>query len=561
MYIKLIKVVKQQLLILTVAMLVLCACTPRPRHEDAFICARAVMDSCPECALAILDSIPTVNLQPGLDSARYILLHALAENKAHCLTTSDSTIQLAIDVFRETEQKADLRSACYMKGWIMYLNEEYDKALPALLESESLIDSETPELEKGLIYHALADHCNTTMNGIAAIEYAGKAYAAYVEAHKYYHALFALLDQATYFNNSAQYNEAKKIFTMLSDSATLRKDTTLLSLSYDGLCRSEAGIGNFPIALSYLRKHKELADTLDPKTWGMWLYLEKEAGNAKVADSLARIQLSQDNPWVAYALDPSKTIPETLIGAYELQDANTNREILRAYTDNYTAILSDNFRLRQEAIRYRLRLKHLYNVVLVGLLAITTLGGALGIIYFHKRAKEQYNYALCLSTDIKALLDRHKQTVKELEDKNDQYDRSFSSRMEILDKYTDTLNKLAKSCYRGRPAWSVVGSKLTSLTDNNINNLRNDEKLKKEMENLADFRHANLIKRFKEEIPDAKEEDVSTITMLSVGCTPLVISKVLELSSVNYFGVRRQRLRNMIKIKNPPSLQDFLRFL
>ena len=137
-------------------LLMFTCCTRIPQHEPQFQRARAVIDSCPECALAILDSIPITELHPGLDSARYILLHAIAENKLYALATSDSTIQIAINVFQSYNAVDELRQAYYIQGRIARQNAEATEALVSLLESEKLIDSSTDPYEKGLIYSELA---------------------------------------------------------------------------------------------------------------------------------------------------------------------------------------------------------------------------------------------------------------------------------------------------------------------------------------------------------------------------------------------------------------------
>lgn len=98
-------------------------CKEKPRHEAIYQRVRPLLDSIPEEALSILDSIPKKDLQPGLDSARYILLHAIAENKAYKFTTKDSTITLAIETFRTYNQIDDLRNSLFIQGWIRILDQ------------------------------------------------------------------------------------------------------------------------------------------------------------------------------------------------------------------------------------------------------------------------------------------------------------------------------------------------------------------------------------------------------------------------------------------------------
>lgn len=84
---------KTILCIIAVTLLCLVACKQEPRHEETYRYVRSIIDSVPEQALLILDSIPMSELQSDLDSARYILLHATAENKLHANVTPDTVLK------------------------------------------------------------------------------------------------------------------------------------------------------------------------------------------------------------------------------------------------------------------------------------------------------------------------------------------------------------------------------------------------------------------------------------------------------------------------------------
>ncbi|MBR2379241.1 MAG: tetratricopeptide repeat protein, partial [Bacteroidaceae bacterium] len=92
-------------IILALALL-LVGCHSDPRQVELIDRAEAVMDSIPETALALLDSVDSHRLVRA-GNARYALLRIQAQDKNFIDVTNDSLIDIAVDYY--THSRNNLR--------------------------------------------------------------------------------------------------------------------------------------------------------------------------------------------------------------------------------------------------------------------------------------------------------------------------------------------------------------------------------------------------------------------------------------------------------------------
>lgn len=548
---------KTILCIIAVTLLCLVACKQEPRHEETYRYVRSIIDSVPEQALLILDSIPMSELQSDLDSARYILLHATAENKLQGIETSDTILQRAIDIFREHNEVEHLRYACYLCGSAAYSHKEYAKCLPNLLEAEDLIDEKTPGYEKGLIYHALSDYC-IKFNGLTALNYIRKAYECYIESHKQVHAYYAKLSEAQILLNLTEYQEAKNILMPLIDSAVNIKDNELLRYSYEALGRSESGLDHPALAIKYLRKAEKMLGSLDEKTYAILLYSMKECGDTIHADSLARILLAQNNPWVVYALDLKRTSTEMMAEAYALQDESTYMEQQISYSNDYAVLISKNFQLKKAINKYKIKVRNLTIYTLTILLLLLIVVGIYIFKTIQRKHKEERENALTLYNDFMSFIKFHNLKVSSMQTT---FSKQSSTLSTILYKYIEAVNQLVNSCLNNNKSLNNIDPKLVALARKSISNLRSDSKIKDDLEVLVNFTHNNLANKLKEEFPTLDSRSYLLFLLIAAEVSPLVISQILNLNSREYLNVLKHRLKKKIIENNPPSVSEFIKIL
>ena len=116
--------------------------------------AEALMESRPDSALRILDSIDSGSLDGREENARYALLRSMALDKNYIDTTTFDILQPAIDYYPE-HGTADERLRTYYYQGRIYLNrKEYEAAMQSLMKAIDLHSEATDSLTLARAYAA-----------------------------------------------------------------------------------------------------------------------------------------------------------------------------------------------------------------------------------------------------------------------------------------------------------------------------------------------------------------------------------------------------------------------
>ena len=424
------------------ATLLICACSRPPRHQKAFDRARAVMDSLPEQALLILDSIPAAELDPGLDSARYILLHALAEDKTYTLTTPDSTLHLAIGTLRRLDRKDDLRQALYLLGCRLFRQGLYNEGITNLLEAEDLIDDTTPQLEQGLIYHELAECCNALLIGTEAISYAQMANDAYISANRPLHAAYALHDKAVFQNNHLYYDKAIKTFLLAKESADSLGDNHLSDNCTAGIAYSLIGKHQYADALMYFHCISDTSPAFDDQTKALRAFAEAHAGDKVLADSISQELLSDGNFRGIYGLDSENASIQIIKDAYEQQEASSDSILADAYRNNFTSILKSSYATERELLETKIKNKIQLNTTLIILSIIIAAIAGIAIHIYRCKTRTEKENNLWLTHDLLHFMQAENHRIKEAAE-----NRVHAHSLSLLQQKANALNNIVVSYY------------------------------------------------------------------------------------------------------------------
>ncbi|MBD5182070.1 MAG: tetratricopeptide repeat protein [Bacteroidales bacterium] len=533
-------------------LLMFTCCTRIPQHEPQFQRARAVIDSCPECALAILDSIPITELHPGLDSARYILLHAIAENKLYALATSDSTIQIAINVFQSYNAVDELRQAYYIQGRIARQNAEATEALVSLLESEKLIDSSTDPYEKGLIYSELAHCSNDALNGEMAISYVKQAYTSYKEGCKPLHAAYALHDLAMFYTNNHQYQEAIELYQDIIHSADSLNYPALKENALAGLGYNYMGMGDYRKAIGFFHQIPDTADIMDNQTIAIMADAEFKTGNNQRADSLAQILKERgDYKWI-YSANLHAIDIDSLIDAFRKQELFREEMYYDAYHDGFPTIIEKHFRLKEQLAESQNRIQTLWILFLVSVLIIVAIFAHIAIRNYRKRLKDKQQSYFYLSTDFLTFLRDH--------NKHFAISDTLNSTKSILHQYSIIIHHLT-NLYYGKNKDSLIAHKRMENTLNElICLLRENMEVLVELKNMVNINYSNIITHLEEEIPSLTEEERRLFLYMACGFSSLILTKIFELDNLAQFAAKKHRLKKKIMNHPSPSQHLFLKF-
>ena len=143
-------------IILALALL-LVGCHSDPRQVELIDRAEAVMDSLPETAIALLDSVDSHRLVRA-DNARYALLRSQALDKNFIDITNDSLINIAVDYYTHSRNNLRYRGmAHYYKARVLYNAGDYEQATEHLIKAEETLLNTTEYNVLALTYNLLSE--------------------------------------------------------------------------------------------------------------------------------------------------------------------------------------------------------------------------------------------------------------------------------------------------------------------------------------------------------------------------------------------------------------------
>lgn len=215
-------------LLLSLSIILLCACSPNRQTERLFLQADSLMEAQPDSALRLLQTLPTSQELSTRETARYALLLARATDKCEMsLLPCDSLLNIALNYHDGNEKER--ATALLYKGRLEMEMKQSEKAIEYLLEGLNIIKKLPKEIE--INKHLLSSIGNIYFDERLYEE----SRKAYQEQYKY---CTTNKDKSIVLNNlSSYYSMVGKVdstFILLHKSleyATIANDSSMLAIS------------------------------------------------------------------------------------------------------------------------------------------------------------------------------------------------------------------------------------------------------------------------------------------------------------------------------------------
>ena len=146
----------KHLLPLILAIVLLATACSDQRYVAMLNHAEPLIETAPDTALALLDSIDSRRLV-GADNARYALLRSQALDKNYIDVTNDSLINIAVDYYDNSSNYRYRGMAYYYKARVCYINGEYEQATELLTQAEEALRKTEEYNMIALTYSLLSD--------------------------------------------------------------------------------------------------------------------------------------------------------------------------------------------------------------------------------------------------------------------------------------------------------------------------------------------------------------------------------------------------------------------
>lgn len=215
-------------LLLSLFIILLCACSPNKQTERLFLQADSLMEAQPDSALRLLQTLPTSQKLSTRETAHYALLLACATDKCEMsLLPCDSLLNIALNYYGKNEKER--ATALLYKGRLEVEMKQGEKAIEYLLEGLNIIKKFPKEIE--INKHLLSSIGNIYFDERLYEE----SRKAYQEQYKY---STTNKDKSIVLNNlSSYYSMVGKVdstFILLHKSleyATIANDSSMLAIS------------------------------------------------------------------------------------------------------------------------------------------------------------------------------------------------------------------------------------------------------------------------------------------------------------------------------------------
>lgn len=426
--------------------------------QDAMERADALMESEPEDAMAVLDSMDVSQLHSNKDKARFALLKSMALDKNWIDKTDFYILQPAIDYYLEKGTPDEKLKTYYYQGRIFQNQGDRDKAYGAFAKGLALYDDCKDSLmiarsliAQGCIYHNFYDFNNYTEYCLKAADISKRI------SNKEYEFLSLLygLQGATLLNDREKADSINSLLLRFSpiDNNTYRHFYTY-QLAYIEKFGSESQIRNFLDSIPNKQSFSQ-EDLLSL----IWAYL-KIGENDRAEYMLQKIK-DNEMPYdtLRYLGNKYKLLKNqgNFEGALEAYIEYCNMSSLNKLTlaNNKRNAIEDKYRMEIESIKAANKKSLIIFWCLISILTLF-LGLVIVLLVMHK-IQEGKQIALARALSAEAKNDKLMRQYSALEEEQDRLIELLSDSKELPESIRDVVR------HRIRMLNSALVSRITSV--------------------------------------------------------------------------------------------------
>ena len=518
--------------------------------------AEALIQNKPDSALTILQQLKSEGSQA--EQAKYALLYSEALDKNHIKATNDSLIRRAWEYYKHHPK--DLRRQCktlYYWGKVKLRTGDKPGALRLYLKVEEKLKDTNEPYYAGLLYSQIGEVYYDQMNYSRAYHYFREARNNFRQSDNTREETEATLDMAAATFNSKDMEKAMRLYSAALDLADEHKYDKLAKASLTNLASLYVVSGKKQIPHDLLQRIELSArqDTLyGYHTLVDVNLLKNRIDSARYYLALAEthstdIRDMADLQYTAYRIEAQarnfEKATEKIHHYIYLTDSLTRSNM------QFSAgmVERDYFKERSNFAEYRMKNRIFWETtVICGIFILA--GIAVYIIRQRLRIQRERNDRyLLLAEEARA---EYRALTRQLEGRQNTEKRLKSlvaSRFDILDKLGKTYYERENTSSQQAAMFQEVKRIITDFSENS--------EMLRELEQMADTCHDNVMQKLRQDFPAMKENDIRLLCYIFTGFSPQVISLFTKESVANIYA-RKSRLKSRIKAAGTPHTDLFL---
>lgn len=517
------------------------------------------MNENPDSAYVLLQSVDTLTLTNAADKALYSLLYVQAEDKNYINNTDDSKIRIAVDYYKNGDDKYHEMLSYYYLARIQFNNKEYSNSITSLLHAENVAIDLGDDFHLGLIYRQFGDIYSMIYNGIESLNYSQKSYEHFKKSGKENYSDWALWDIARAHYNCKDYESSIRTSNEIIKLGNLRNSEILIADGLKLLGMSYYASGQFDRSIdAYSQVVTDYPSYMTAEDYSNLGSSYNRIGNIDSARYYMNIVSQADSTlrWLPYTVSKSlgdyKSAVEALEHEYEYQD-----QIIKAIVSQNVTETVSNYREYERVIQDR-EIQHektTKRIIIVVLIAIVLLVSIIAHLRIKTQKKEAENNML-LASNLRNILQTKEAEVltlqsdfnKEIEYKKVEAVELQNAINNLFEQRFSTIDKLSSAYYEYQGTANEK-QKIYTEVMKLVSGLGSDKKIIKELECFVNTYKDNLLINFKREFPDIKESDYILYLYIVAGFSSRAISIFIgEKLEVVYN--RKSRLKQKISRSN-----------
>lgn len=524
--------------------------------KDLLRVSEKIMDTDPQRALSILDSINFENFKTKKLKAKHALLYSIALDKNFIDMTTDSILSPAVNYYRKYGSINERMYTNYYLGRIHFNAGNFPAAAVTFLDAKRYAKAINNLKYLGLIAMAMADTYNNQFNTEEEIKEIEKASEYFLKGGYQSYKLIADYRLAVALRNNKEYDKAEEIYTRVYNEAIEANDSLLIP----EILKSAAGYfvtkpsGNPTIAMSIYKELAKLGHTdFGVRELGEMAYTFTLMGNHDKADQIMQsISADQESFYYAYIINRHrKNFDEAFI---KIEDSLEYLKDLVTETLEESAIKAQRDYYEVEKLKTEIKIKNQrYFMTLLFILILTSITILILLyILYEERITADKNAIMQISEKAMFLLNEN----KALKDIRQKVIKQFKSQFALLKDICDTY-----TFYENR---NDLERKMQDKIQGIINMVRSQSGKQSELERIIDKELNGAMATLRSVMVTFHEEDFIIISYFIAGFDANLISRLMNMSIEKVYQ-KKSRLSNRIisasKQHNYPYLERIILFI
>lgn len=238
--------------------LLLPSCGGRATVSSTLDAAESVMETAPDSAFALLESIDSTALTTASLSARHALLKSWSLYKSYKNVQDDSLINTAIDYYSSSGDKNSLAEAHFLRGKYLDSRGGMRDALEEFLYSEELLESSENHYLLGMVYQSISIILSSCYSVSESLKYSRRALDTFINNGDSSYIAYQKFSLGQICILADKYSEASELAKSAIEYAKEARDTNLLSNSLVLLSNAEYACDNIDSAYYHYLESKPI---------------------------------------------------------------------------------------------------------------------------------------------------------------------------------------------------------------------------------------------------------------------------------------------------------------